>query len=138
MNSKNIHPRSPVEDDDDIRPDTSNLDSSTAIIGRGALKPGERTEICIDDAVGYSLRLIPSNKVLARFTTTLDAWPAIIAAIDTGQSPRTLALDAHLEDGSRWIVSAGPRLESFARLNNGEPHEYPIQRRSARRRIAED
>ena len=40
---------------------------------RFAKAPGEKTEICIDWAVGYSLRLIPSDKVLARFDSTLKA-----------------------------------------------------------------
>ena len=50
-------------------------DWSGAEVGRYALKPGERSEVRVDGAVGYSLRLIPSNKVLARFTSTLEAWP---------------------------------------------------------------
>ena len=33
----------------------------------------EGFETRIDDAKGYSLRLIPSNKILGRFTSTRDA-----------------------------------------------------------------
>jgi len=77
-------------------------------------------------AVGYQLRLIPSNKVLARFTSTLDAWPAIIASIDSGRSPRTLSLDWVTADGRTGSISAGPRLERWARHNNGEPDPRPI------------
>jgi len=90
-----------------------------------ARKPGEKSEISIDGAVGYSLRLIPSNKILARFESTLEAWPVIIRTIEGGRSPRTLSLDWNGEDGRRGSISAGPRLEWFARVNNGEPHPYP-------------
>jgi hypothetical protein len=38
-----------------------------------AKKPGETSEVFIDGAVGYQLRLIPSNKVLRTFTSTLEA-----------------------------------------------------------------
>ena len=89
-----------------------------------ARKPGEKTEICIDGATGYALRLIPSNKILARFESTLEAWPVIIATVEAGRSPRTLALDAIFADGVTAKVSAGPRLEMWARHNNGEPNPY--------------
>ena len=98
---------------------------------------GEKTEICIDGAVGYSLRLIPANKVLARFSSTLESWPVIIATIESGRSPRTLSLDWHGADGQRGSISAGPRLERFARLNNGEPASYPRRVVISRRRVAE-
>jgi hypothetical protein len=87
-----------------------------------ARKPGEKTEICIDGAVAYSLRLIPSNKILARFESTLEAWPAIIATVEGGRSPRTLSLDWNGANGKGGSISAGPRLERWARHNNGEPH----------------
>lgn len=122
---------------DDERPDTSQLDWSKAEVGRYARKPGEKTEIFIDGAVGYQLRLIPSNKVLARFDTTLQAWPVIIATIESGRSPRTLALDAIDADGSAGLVSAGPRIEMWARHNNGEPNRYSDLWTSPPRRVAE-
>lgn len=109
----------------DDAPDLSGLDWSKAEVGRYARAPGEKTEICIDGAVGYRLRLIPSNRILARFTSTLEAWPAIIAAVEGGRSPRTLVLDWVDASGRSGKVSAGPFLLSFARLNNGEPHPYP-------------
>jgi hypothetical protein len=71
-------------DDDDIRPDTSQVDWSRAEVGRRTRKPGEKVEIFIDGAVGYQLRLLPSNKVLARFDSTLEAWPVIIATVESG------------------------------------------------------
>ena len=125
-------------DDEFFIPDTSRLDWSKAQVGRPGRKPGEKTEICIDGAVGYSLRLIPSNKILARFTSTLEAWPVIIDTIERGRSPRTLSLDWNGGDGRSGSVSAGPRLERFARINNGEPHPYPSPAPgSAAKRVAE-
>ncbi len=103
-----------------------------------ARKPGERTEVCLDGAIEYQLRLIPSTKVIGRFASTLDAWPEIIAAIESGRSPRTLSFDAIGAAGQRWHMAAGPFLERFARLNNGEPHPYPSPKRSpVARRVAE-
>jgi len=104
-----------------------------------AHKPGEKTEIRLDGAIEYQLRLIPSTKLLGRFTSTLEAWPAIIAAAKSGRSPRTLSLDAIGSNGERWHMAAGPFLLGFARLNNGEPVVYAQPRpRSTARRVAED
>jgi hypothetical protein len=136
VNTKNADRPIQVEDDD-IRPDTSRLDWSTAAVGRRTRKPGEKTEIRLDGAIEYQLRLIPSTKLLGRFTTTLDAWPAIIAAAESGRSPRTLSLDAIGAEGKRWHMAAGPFLISFARLNNGEPHPNERGAPRARRRVAE-
>ena len=125
-------------DDEFFIPDVSGLDWSKAQIGRPCRQPGEKHEICIDGAVGYSLRLIPSNKILARFVSTLDAWPVIIATIEGGRSPRTLSLDWNDANGKAGSISAGPRLERWARLNNGEPHPYPSRApRTTERRVAE-
>jgi len=124
-------------DPDDERPDTSHLDWSNAEVGRRARKPGEKTEIFIDGAVAYQLRLIPSNKVLARFDTTLEAWPVIIATVEGGRSPRTLALDVIFADGSVTLVSAGPRLEMWSRHNNGAPNPYGDLWANEPRRVAE-
>jgi len=121
--------RTKIGPDDELYiPDLSGLDWGTAEVGRYARKPGEKTEICIEGAVGYALRLIPSNKLLGRFASTLDAWPAIIETIDGGRSARTLSLDWVDADGTSGSISAGPRLERFARLNNGEPHPNAIGR----------
>lgn len=125
-------------DDEFFIPDVSGFDWSQAEVGRYARAPGEKTEICIDGAIGYSLRLIPSNKILAMFRSTLEAWPVIIATIDGGRSPRTLSLDANFAEGGRYSISAGPRLEGFARLNNGGPHPYADRApRQPARRVAE-
>jgi hypothetical protein len=116
--------RIPIDDPDLEIPeiDFSRVD---LLPNRFARKPGEKTEICIDGAIGYSLRLIPSNKILARFRSTLEAWPEIIRTIEGGRSPRTLSLDWIGDDGRGGSISAGPRLEGFARLNNGDPNLYP-------------
>jgi hypothetical protein len=98
--------------------------SIPSVPNRYARKPGQKTEIFVDGAVGYSLRLIPSNKILARFHSTLEAWPVIIATVDGGRSPRTLSLDWNGADGKGRSVSAGPRLERWARHNNGESRTY--------------
>ena len=130
--------RTKIEPDDELYiPDVSGLDWSKAIIGRRARKPGEKTEIGIDGAVTYQLRLIPSNKVLGRFASTLDAWPAIIATVEAGRSPRTLSLDWVGADGVTASISAGPRLLSWARYNNGEPNPYADLAALHPRRVAE-
>ena len=77
-----------------------------------------------DGAVGYSLRLIPSNKVLGRFASTTEAWPAVIAAVDAGRAPRTLVLDWHGADGSHGPVSSGLTLEYLARSGLGLTAEH--------------
>lgn len=125
------------DDDSDLEiPDIE--PGSPWLPNRFARKPGEKTEICIDGAVGYALRLIPSNKILARFNSTLEAWPAIIATVEAGRSPRTLSLDWVGVDGKGGKISAGPRLEPWARHNNGEAREYIIRKpRPTRRRVAE-
>jgi hypothetical protein len=117
--------RTKLDPDDDLFvPDTSDLDWSKAEVGRHARKPGEKTEVFIDGAVAYQLRLIPSNRLLARVDSTLEARPVINATIESGRAPRTLAFDANLADGRAVLVSAGPRIEMWARYNNGEPNPY--------------
>ena len=100
--------------------------------GRHASPSRDGFGIVIDGAVGYSLRLIPSNKILGRFASTHDAWAAVIAAIEAGRSPRMLVLDWLGADGSRGPVSSGITLEYIARSGLGLPAEYlrsPNQRR---------
>jgi hypothetical protein len=87
--------------------------------GRYTNESGEPTEIVIDGAVGYSLRLTPSNKVLGHFTSTLEAWPAVVDAIESGRSARNLVLDAHLADGRTGRVSSGAILEFLASSGMG-------------------
>ena len=79
----------------DDEPDTeqAEFDFSRATRAKRPRFP-EGFEIRIDDATGYSLRLIPSNKVLARFTSTRDAWPVVLAEIERGIPARCLVLDA--------------------------------------------
>jgi len=115
--------RTNVDGDRDL--EIPELDWERAVRARPT-RPGEKREVRIDGAIGYSLRLIPLNKVLCRFTSTLEAWPTIIAAVEGGRSPRTLALDWIGPDGSTERISAGPALLAWARLNNGEPHPNAV------------
>jgi hypothetical protein len=127
-----------VDDDDLEIPELTEEFWARAVPNPFARKPGEKTDIRIDGAVEYVLRLIPSNKVIGRFESTLDAWPAIIETIEGGRSPRTLSLDWVNAEGRSGSISAGPRLERFARRNNGEPHPNLARiADSERRRIAE-
>jgi hypothetical protein len=80
--------------------------------------------IVIDGAVGYSLRLIPSNKILGRFASTHDAWPAVIAAVEAGRAPRMLVLDWLGADGTHGPISSGLTLEYLARSGLGLPAEH--------------
>ena len=75
--------------------------------------------IVIDGAVGYSLRLIPSNKILGRFTSTREAWPAVLAAVERGLPAKCLVLDWHWANGRRGRVSSGRLLVSTARSGLG-------------------
>lgn len=93
-------------------------------VGRYARLSRDGFGIVIDGAVAYSLRLIPSNKILGRFASTHDAWPAVIAAVEAGRSPRMLVLDWHGADGSRGPVSSGVTLEYLARSGLGLPAEH--------------
>jgi len=92
--------------------------------GRHASPSRDGFGIVIDGAVGYSLRLIPSNKILGRFASTHDAWPAVIAAVEAGRAPRMLVLDWHGADGSSGPVSSGVTLEYLARSGLGLPAEH--------------
>ena len=80
--------------------------------------------IVIDGAIGYSLRLIPSNKILGQFASTHYAWPAVIAAVEAGRSPRTLVLDWHGACGSHGPMASGATLEYLARSGLGLPAEH--------------
>jgi len=93
-------------------------------VGRYARLSRDGFGIVIDGAVAYSLRLIPSNKILGRFASTHDAWPAVIAAVEAGRSPRMLVLDWHGADESRGPVSSGVTLEYLARSDLGLPAEH--------------
>jgi hypothetical protein len=93
-------------------------------IGRYARLIRDGFDIAIDQAVGYSLRLIPSNKVLGRFTSTHDAWSAVVRALEAGRSSRTLVLDWHGPDGSRNRMTSGATLEYLARAGLGLPAEH--------------
>jgi hypothetical protein len=82
-------------------------------------------EIQIDDAIGYQLRLIPSNKIVGRFSSTRDAWPVVQAELGRGIPARCLVLDALFADGDRYRVSSGRILEATARAGLGQPSGRP-------------
>jgi hypothetical protein len=94
-------------------------DFSNGELGRCSRRPGEGLDIRIDGAIGYSLRLIPSNKVVGRFSSTFDAWPAVLAEIERGIPARCLVLDWHWANGRRGQVSSGRLLVSVARSGLG-------------------
>ena len=124
-----------LDADDDL--DIPEFDFTDALRpSRYARKPGEKSEILVDGAVEYRLRLIPSNKVLGRFSTTLDAWPAIRRAVASGRSPRTLALDAIDRDGRAWHIAAGRLLVHSAELFDGGAHPNEVRADVGRGRVA--
>jgi hypothetical protein len=75
--------------------------------------------IVIDGAVEYSLRLTPSNKILGRFVSTREAWPAVLAEVERGIPAKCLVLDWHWADGRRGRVSSGRQLVLTARSGLG-------------------
>jgi hypothetical protein len=87
--------------------------------GRYISKPGEGLDIRIDGAIGYSVRLIPSNKVVGRFSSTFEAWPAILAEVERGIPARCLVLDWHDAAGGHGQIGSGRLLVSVARSGIG-------------------
>ena len=83
--------------------------------GRLARPPGSGFVINVDGAVEYSLRITPSNKVVGRFATTRDAWPAVLAELDRGIPARLLVLDWHDAVGRSGPVGSGRLLAIVAR-----------------------
>ena len=94
-------------------------DLTGAEVGRYARKPREGLDIAIDGAVEYSLRIIPSNKVVGRFRTTFEAWPAVLAELERGIPSRLLCLDWHGPSGERGPVGSGRLLAHVARSGVG-------------------
>ncbi len=106
----------PTNDDDlDSGEDEFEWDWSRAQIGRYAPRPGQGLEIAVDGAVEYSLRIIPSNKVVGRFSSTLEAWPSVLAQLDRGIPARLLCLDWHGANGETGPVGSGSVLAHIAR-----------------------
>ena len=105
---------------DDGNPDFADiLESGKVEIGRYARMEADGFSIVIDGAVGYSLRLIPSNKILGRFATTSEAWPVVLAAVERGMPARCLVLDWHWANGRRGRVTSGRLLVWTARAGLG-------------------
>ncbi|MGA2513523.1 MAG: hypothetical protein ABSG37_07875 [Candidatus Limnocylindrales bacterium] len=82
-------------------------------------RPPEGFGVVIDGAVGYSLRLIPSNKIVGRFMSTHEAWPAVLAEVERGIPEKCLVLDWHGANGRRGRVSSGRQLVVTARYGLG-------------------
>jgi hypothetical protein len=114
------------DDDADLQP--VEFDFSRARLVNFPRSP-EGFGIAIDGAVGYSLRLVPSNKIVGRFASTRDAWPAVLAEIERGVPAKLLVLDWHGESGRRGRVSSGRELMLTAQSGLGP--EVPKQRRGA-------
>jgi len=110
----------PVDDDDLEIPELTSEEIAQMVPGPRR-PPGVRGQIRIDGAVAYSVRVIPSNKVLGRFASTLDAWDLIEDEVDAGRHPKTLVLDWHMPDGETGKLSAGSMLVALARMSNGAP-----------------
>lgn len=107
-------------DDDPENPEWTSDDWARAVpVPRRPL--GVRSQIRIDGAVAYSVRVVPSNKVLGRFPSTLDAWDLIEDEVDAGRNPKTLVLDWHRPDGTSGKLAAGRTLVAIARMSNGAP-----------------
>ncbi len=92
-----------------------NLEFGKVEVGKYARMEADGFGIVIDGAVGYSLRLIPSNKIVGRFTSTREAWPAILAEVGRGIPAKCLVLDWHKADGGRGRVGSGRLLVLTAR-----------------------
>jgi len=107
----------PTYDDDFEYPEIT--DFTGWEVGRYAPKPGEGLDIRVIGAVEYSLRLIPSNKVVGRFASTYEAWPAILAELDRGIPARLLVLDWHDANGTRGRFGSGQPLAFLARAGIG-------------------
>ena len=114
-------PRSANEmntNDDDADLERVEFDFSRAkLVNRPSSSDG--FGVVIDGAVEYSLRLIPSNKILGRFASTREAWPAVLAEIERGIPAKCLVLDWHWANGRRGRVSSGRLLVSTARSGLG-------------------
>ena len=104
--------------DDDADLEQVEFDFSRARLVNRPRSP-EGFGIVIDGAVGYSLRLVPSNKILGRFVSTHEAWPAVLAAVERGIPSKCLILDWHWANGRRGRVSSGRQLVLTARSGLG-------------------
>src|ERR1035437_8180312 len=114
---------------DDGNPDFADiLESGKVEIGRYDRMEAGGFGIVIDGAVGYSLRLIPSKKIVGRFVTTREAWPAVLAEVERGILAKCLVLDWHWANGRRGRVSSGRLLVSTARSGLGVDVVQPQMR----------
>ena len=113
----------PTPDDDDL--ETTGVVDFTGFRRATGPRFPNGFEIQIDDAIGYQLRLIPSNKIVGRFTSTRDAWPVVQSELARGIPARCLVLDALFADADRYRVTSGRILEATARAGLGQPSGRP-------------
>jgi hypothetical protein len=106
--------------------DRVEFDFSRARLVNRPISP-EGFGIVIDGAVGYSLRLIPSNKILGQFESTREAWPAVLAAVEGGMPVKCLVLDWNSAGGRRGRVSSGRALVWTARSGLGLDAQRPMR-----------
>ena len=116
----------PTYDDDDL--DIPEIVDFTGFRRAAGPRFPNGFEIKIDDAIGYQLRLIPSNKIVGRFASTRDAWPVVQSELARGIPARCLVLDALFADGDRYRVTSGRILEVTARDGLGQPSDRPARR----------
>jgi hypothetical protein len=74
-------------------------------------------DIGIDGAIGYRLRLIPSNKILATGPTVRDVFAAYLEEVDRGRLPRLLVVDWCGADGTTGPVASGSTLQELAQAS---------------------
>jgi hypothetical protein len=115
--------------DDDADLERVEFDFSRARLVNRPRSP-EGFGIVIDGAVEYSLRLIPSNKILGRFASTHEAWPAVLAAVERGMPAKCLVLDWHWANGRRGRVTSGRLLVLTARSGLGLDVAQPRMRKA--------
>jgi hypothetical protein len=102
------------------------VDTPPASAIRRGVHPGleHGFDIRIDGAIGYRVRLIPSNRVLDSYPTAKEAFARVLAEISAGRSERTLIVDSGLADGSWHRLSAGRILRGLAQAAWGR-HDPP-------------
>jgi hypothetical protein len=105
-------------DDPDL--DIPELDESfwdRAVTGWYWDKVKDGYDIAIDGAIGYRLRLIPSNKILAIAPTAREVFRAYLDEVARGRAPRTMVVDWCWADGRTGVLKAGRGLAQTAQAS---------------------
>lgn len=74
-------------------------------------------DIAIDGAVGYRLRLTPSNKILATGGTARDVFRAYLDEVARGRLPRMMIVDWCWADGRTGRLAGGANLAEIAQAS---------------------